>query len=379
MGPGSETGRRTMRLVFAGGGTGGHLYPGIAIAEEIRRRCPEASIVFIGNGKTLEARIVPERGFRFLPISVAGFRRAVSPDALVSIVRLIVALVQSFLLIRKEKPDVVIGTGGYVCGPPLFMASALGIPTLIQEQNSYPGLTTRLLAGRVTEVHLSFERTKRFLKRSSRVMVTGNPTREAIGTVARAPAAARMGVRPDRFTLLVVGGSRGARSINDAIAAALPALAELKVQLLWITGKDDVERARAAAGAVRERDVPVRIAPYVEEMEFAYGTADLVVCRAGATTIAELARAGLPSVLVPYPFAAADHQTENARAMVDGGASVMVPDAQLAEQLVPALRELLEDRDRLRAMGLHARALAAPRATEVLAESVIRLAGESCG
>ncbi len=368
-----------MRLVFAGGGTGGHLYPGIAIAEEIRRRHPDAAIAFIGNGKTLEARIVPERGFRFLPISVAGFRRAMSPDMLVSVVKLIVALVQSFLLIRKEKPEVVIGTGGYVCGPPLFVASVCGIPTLIQEQNSYPGLTTRLLAGRVTEVHLSFERTKRYLKRTRRVMVTGNPTREAIGTVDRARAASRMGVRPDRFTLLVVGGSRGARSINDAIAAALPALAQLDVQLLWITGKDDAERARAALDPGRETNPPVRIAPYVEEMEFAYGTADLVVCRAGATTIAELARAGLPSVLVPYPFAAADHQTENARAMVDGGASVMIADAELAERLIPTLRELVGDRARLRGMGRHAWALAAPRATEVLAESVLRLAGESCG
>ncbi len=368
-----------MRLMFAGGGTGGHLYPGIAIAEEIRRRCPDAMIVFLGNGKTLEARVVPERGFRFLPISVAGFRRAVSIDTLASVVKLIVALVQSFLLIKKEKPDVVVGTGGYVFGPPLFVASACGIPTLIQEQNSHPGLTTRLLAGRVTEVHLSFERTKQYLRRTRHVMVTGNPTRDAIGTVDRARAAARMGVRPDRFTLLAVGGSRGARSINDAIAATLPALAELDVQLLWITGRDDAERARAVLGPGQEADPPVRIAPYVEEMEFAYGTADLVLCRAGATTIAELARAGLPSVLVPYPFAAADHQTENARAMVDGGASLMVADAELAARLVPVLRELVADRGRLREMGLRARTLAAPRAAEVLAESVIRLAGEPCG
>ncbi len=367
-----------MRLLIAGGGTGGHLYPGIAIAEEIRRRCPEAAIAFIGNGKTLEARVVPERGFRFLPISVAGFRRTISFDAVLSAVKLIVALVQSFLLIRKEKPDVVVGTGGYVCGPPLFVASLCGIPTLIQEQNSYPGVTTRLLAGRVTEVHVSFERTKLFLKRARRVAVTGNPTREAIGTVARAEAAARMGVNPDHVTLLVLGGSRGARSINDAIAAALPALAELKVQLLWATGKAEAERVRGVLPPLPQGGVLPQIFPYVTEMELAYGAADLVVCRAGATTIAEIARAGLPSVLVPYPFATADHQTENARAMVDGGASVMIADGELAARLVPQLRELLGDRERLQAMGRRAQALAAPRATETLAESVIRLAGESC-
>ncbi len=366
-----------MRVMFAGGGTGGHLYPGIAIAEEIRRRRPDAVLTFIGNGKTLEARVVPERGFRFAPIWVAGFRRTISLDALLSVVKLVVALVQSFLLIRKEKPDVVVGTGGYVCGPPLFVASACGIPTLIQEQNSYPGLTTRLLAPRVTEVHLSFERTRRFLKRARSVVVSGNPTREAIGAVDRSTAAAWMKVNPGLFTLLVVGGSRGARSINDAVISALPALAELRVQLLWATGKEEVERVRRALPLSWEKEPAVRIFPYIGEMEFAYGAADLVVCRAGATTIAEIARAGLPSVLIPYPFAAADHQTENARAMVEGGASVVIADRDLAGRLLPQLRDLIGDRERLRGMGVCARALAAPRATEVIAESVLRLAGAS--
>lgn len=367
-----------MRIVFAGGGTGGHLYPAIAVAEEIQRRHPEAAIAFIGNRKTLEARVVPERGFRFLPIRVAGFRRAISPDTVLSAATLIVALVQSFLLIRKEKPDVVVGTGGYVCGPPLFVASVRGIPTLIQEQNSYPGLTTRLLAPRVTEVHLSFERTKRYLTRARRLVVTGTPTRGAIGTVDRGTAAARIGVKADCFTLLVVGGSRGARSINDAIIGASPGLAGLRVQLIWATGKDEYERVRSALPPIREGDLPARIFSYIADMECAYAAADLVVCRAGATTIAEITRAGLPSVLIPYPFAAADHQTENARAMVDGGASVMIADREIAARLLSELRDLVADRERLRTMGLRARAMATPRATEELADSVIRLAGGSC-
>jgi UDP-N-acetylglucosamine--N-acetylmuramyl-(pentapeptide) pyrophosphoryl-undecaprenol N-acetylglucosamine transferase len=367
--------RRSLRILFAGGGTGGHLYPGIAIAEEIRKRRPEAAIVFVGNGKTLEARVVPERGFRFLPIWVAGFRRSLSPDAFVSVLKLLVALVQSFLLIRREKPDVVVGTGGYVCGPPLFVASLCRIPTLIQEQNSYPGLTTRLLAPRATEVHLSFECAKRYLKRTHCVKVTGNPTREAIGTIDRAAGAARTGVDPDRFTLLVVGGSRGARSINDAMITALPLLAGLDVQLLWAAGKDEFDRVQVALHAIGETGFPVRLFPYIAEMEYAYGAVDLVVCRAGATTIAEITRAGLPSILIPYPFAAADHQTENARAMVEGGASVLIKDGELAERLVPELRDLVRDRERLYAMSLRAQALAAPRATEVLAGAVIRLAG----
>jgi UDP-N-acetylglucosamine--N-acetylmuramyl-(pentapeptide) pyrophosphoryl-undecaprenol N-acetylglucosamine transferase len=372
-GPAGE--RRSLHILFAGGGTGGHLYPGIAIAEEIRKRRPDATIAFVGNGKTIEARVVPERGFRFLPIWVAGFRRSLSPDALVAVLKLFVALVQSFLLIRREKPEVVVGTGGYVCGPPLFVASLRGIPTLIQEQNSYPGLTTRLLAPRMTEVHLSFERARRYLKRTHRVMVSGNPTRETIGMVDRATGAARMGVDPDRFTLLVVGGSRGARSINDALLTALPLLAGLGAQLLWATGKDEYDRIRTAVRARGETGFPVRLFPYIAEMEFAYGAVDLVVCRAGATTIAEITRAGLPSILIPYPFAAADHQTENARAMVEEGASVLIRDGELAERLVRELRLLVVDRERLRAMSMHARTLAAPRATQVLADAVIRLAG----
>jgi UDP-N-acetylglucosamine--N-acetylmuramyl-(pentapeptide) pyrophosphoryl-undecaprenol N-acetylglucosamine transferase len=368
-----ETGGRSLRILFAGGGTGGHLYPGIAIAEEIRRRRPGAAIAFLGNGKTIEARVVPERGFRFLPIQVAGFRRSLSFQTVIAAGKVIVALVQSFLLIRKEKPDAVVGTGGYVCGPPLFVASLLGIPTLLQEQNSYPGVTTRLLAPRVTEVHLAFERARRYLKRGRTVVVSGNPTREVIGTVSRAEGAARMGVAPGLFTLLVVGGSLGARSINDAMISVLPLCAELGVQLLWATGPGEIERVRGALRGAATANV--HLFPYIAEMHCAYGTADLVLCRAGATTIAEVARAGLPSVLIPYPHAAADHQTENARAMVEGGASVMIADRELAERLGTVLRDLAGNREGLRAMGQRARELAAPRATEILADAVIRLAG----
>ena len=368
-----ETGERSLRVLFAGGGTGGHLYPGIAVAEEIRRRHPGAAIAFIGNGKTIEARVVPERGFRFLPIQVAGFRRSLSLQTVIAAFKVLVALVQSFLLIRREKPDVVVGTGGYVCGPPLLAASVAGIPTLIQEQNSYPGVTTRLLAPRVAEVHLGFARAGRYLTRARRVVISGNPTRDVIGTLGRAEGAARMGVEPERFTLLVVGGSLGARSINDAMIGVLPLCRELGLQLLWATGPGEFERVRTVLGESGTADV--HLSPYIAEMHAAYAAADLVVCRAGATTIAEVARAGLPSILIPYPHAAEDHQTENARAMVEGGASVMIADGELAQRLGTLIRDLAGDRGRLRAMGERARELAAPRATEVLADAVIRLAG----
>ena len=371
-----ETAAVPLRILFAGGGTGGHLYPGIAIAEEIRKRLPSAELLFLGNRKNIEARIVPGKGFSFFPIRVAGFRRSLSFDTLLSLVKLIVAVVQSFLLIRRLKPKVVVGTGGYVCGPPLYVASLVGIPTLIQEQNSYPGVTTRILASRVSEVHLSFDRARRYIKRTEGVFVSGNPTREAIGCIERRVGAEHLHVDDSLFTVLVVGGSRGARSINDAILGMVDSLAALGMQLVWGSGGDDYERCRTALeGKVGSGAGPLHLLPYIEEMEFAYAVADLVVCRAGATTIAEITRAGLPSVLIPYPFAAADHQTENAKALEEAGAAAVVPDAETGAMLLPLIRGLLHDPARLKAMGDRARQLGAPRATEILADAVLRLAG----
>jgi len=364
-------------FLFAGGGTGGHLYPGIAIAEEIRKKHPAVEIVFVGNAKNIEGRIIPGHGFRFFPIWVGGFKRSLSLSTLVSAVKVIVALVQSFFVIRGVKPRVVVGTGGYVCGPPVFVASLLGIPTLIQEQNSFPGVTTRLLARRVNEVHVSFERTLKYLRRTKRVFVTGNPTRESVGSVDRRAGAERLQVDPGKFTVLVVGGSKGARSVNNAILGVAPELAEMEVQVVWSCGTDDYDRILAGlrrSGVGVERWV--RALRYIEDIECAYAAADLVVCRAGATTLAEVTRAGLPSVLVPYPYAAADHQTENAKAMEEAGASVVVRDADLATQILPILRDLIRDPARMSSMGERARSLAAPHATEILAEAVIRLAGE---
>jgi UDP-N-acetylglucosamine--N-acetylmuramyl-(pentapeptide) pyrophosphoryl-undecaprenol N-acetylglucosamine transferase len=372
----SEVTAGPVRIMFAGGGTGGHLYPAIAVAEEIRRRCPSAEITFVGNRKNIEARVVPEHGFAFLPIWVAGFRRSVSVDNLLAMIKLVIALVQSFLAIRKVRPRVVVGTGGYVCGPPLFVASLLGVPTLIQEQNSFPGVTTRMLAPRVNQVHLSFERTRAVITRTEGVFVTGNPTRAAIGGVDRLRGAERMQANSRKFTLLVMGGSRGARSINDAMVEVVPLLTEMDIQVLWSSGKDDFDRCRAALESLKENQRSlVRLLPYIEEMEFALAAADLVVCRAGATTIAEVARAGLPSVLIPYPFAAADHQSDNAAAMEQAGAAVVLRDVDARKLLLSVLQQLIGDPERMRRMADRAKTMGASGATETLAGAVLRLAG----
>lgn len=369
-----ESAPARLAVVFAGGGTGGHLYPAIAIADELRRRCPDAKITFVGTKGKIEARVVPATGYGFATIWVSGFRRTLSWSLLLFPIKMIVSVFQSLALLRRLRPSVVVGTGGYVSGPPVFAATVLGIPALLQEQNSYPGVTTRLLAGRVQEVHLTFEASRRFLRRTDNVRLSGNPVRSAVGGAGRAEAARFFGLQPSVTTLLVFGGSLGAATVNAAVRRHLRTLLDRGLQLIWQTGRED---AAAAARAVRAEGAEerVKVSPFIEHMEFAFAAADLAVCRAGATTLAELALAGLPSVLVPYPYAAADHQTENARAMVQQGAALLCPDSEAGHRLGPMVLELVNDPGRLRSMAQQARSMARPDAAAVLADAVVRLAG----
>jgi UDP-N-acetylglucosamine--N-acetylmuramyl-(pentapeptide) pyrophosphoryl-undecaprenol N-acetylglucosamine transferase len=362
------------RIIFAGGGTGGHLFPGIAIAEEIRRQRPNAEILFIGTARKIEARLVPQRGFSFRTIWVSGFRRKVTVDNVLFPVKVIVSLIQSFSLMWKIRPDVVVGTGGYVCGPPLFAAQMLGTPTLIQEQNSFPGVTTRLLAARATEVHLSFAGSEKYLRRKDNLKVSGNPTRERVGTISREEGAARFGISPDATTILVFGGSLGATSINRAMRGIAGQLATSGIQILWQTGEADFVQVRGEMEKIGNGSPRIIVRAFIDEMEYAYAASDLCVCRAGATTIAELTKAKAASILVPYPFAAADHQTENARAMVAAGAAVMIADRDLETSLAGEIDNLLSHPERLREMRRKAAGVGNPDATTVLADAVLALA-----
>ena len=369
--------RQRLNIVFAGGGTGGHLFPALAMADEVRKKVPDADITFIGTRNRIEARVVPQHGYRFEAIWISGFRRKWNLDNVLFPLKIATSVIQSFVLMWKLKPRVVVGTGGYVCGPPLFAASFLGIPTLIQEQNSYPGVTTRLLAARVKEVHLSFESSRRYVTRRDNVYVSGNPTRENMGKVPRAEGAAWFGMNPERKTLLVFGGSLGASSINSAVAKILPSLIASQIQIVWQIGEGDFDRMKALVP--RGAGEQVKVYRFIDKMEYAYAACDLAVCRAGATTVAELARAGVVSVLVPYPFAAADHQTENARAMVDAGAAVMIKDTEIGGKLLETVEALFADRGRLQGMRSKASQVGNPDATAILARAVINLAGAAYG
>ena len=364
-----------LTVVIAGGGTGGHLYPGLALADEIRKVVPGTKVVFVGTRGRIDERVVPARGYRLETIWISGFRRAFSLSLLLFPVKVAVALVQSGWLLRRIRPQVVVGTGGYVCGPVVFCATLMGIPTLLQEQNSYPGVTTRLLSPRVDQVHISFDATRRFLRRADNVSLTGNPTRFTGGQASREEAARFMAIDSRKPTLLVLGGSQGSVAVNSIVAAALRGIIDAGVQVIWQTGERDYPRISAVPGVREAMDRGgVRVFPFIERMELAYATCDLVLARAGATTLAELTILGKPSVLIPLPSAAADHQTENARAMEAAGAAVMVPERDAHDRLLPVLQRLFGEPATLHSMAEKARGLGRPDAARVLAHCVVNLA-----
>jgi UDP-N-acetylglucosamine--N-acetylmuramyl-(pentapeptide) pyrophosphoryl-undecaprenol N-acetylglucosamine transferase len=365
---------RPLRLLIAAGGTGGHVYPGIAIAEEWMRAHPDSSVTFLGTGRGVEAQAVPQAGFQFRAISARGFPRR-SPVGMVRAAwDFLRSLGQVAAVIKEVKPDVVIATGGYVSGPVGVWAKLLAIPLVLQEQNSVPGATSRWLSLVASQVHINFIESRTYFRRRNHLKVSGNPIRRSLLRQDRQGAYEALGLDPERRTILVFGGSRGAASINRAVAGALPRLSALPgIQILWQTGSEDHE---AMAATAREARVPVVVLAYLDRMERAYAVADLAICRSGAMTVTELTACGVPAILVPYPYAARDHQTQNARGLVDRGAAEMIADKELEpEGLARAIEALLRDEARLRRMSRNARAFSRTNAAERIVRSVEELAG----
>lgn len=377
---------RELRVLIAAGGTGGHIYPGITIAQTLRSRHPRADILFVGTTRGLEADIVPREGFAFAGIPAHYLRRRLSLDVLRTAWTAARGVAEAARVIGRFRPHVAVGTGGYVSGPAMAAALLRGVPIVLQEQNAYPGLTNRLLGRFARAVALGHPAAERYFGRRVRAVVTGNPIRSDIAGRSRAEGLAAFGLDPDRRTLLVFGGSQGGRSINQALVAAAPRLLnELGLQILHQTGKtgfeavvDEAERRMAAKGVRLERAGDDRavagrwhIVAYIHDMPSAYAAADLVVSRAGAITLAEVTARGLPAVLVPYPYAAEGHQEANARALEAAGAAVVVLDRELsADVLVARVQELLAEPARLARMAAASRATARPDAAERIADLI---------
>lgn len=362
----------TTRVIFAGGGTGGHLFPAIAIAEELKKLDPRAEILFVGTKDKIEAQVVPNKGFAFRPIWISGFHRGVSVDNILFPLKAGVALMQAKSIITEFKPSVVVGTGGYVSGPVLFAATLLKIPTIIQEQNSYPGFTTRLLARRVNEVHVTFEISKQYLKRKEGVYLSGNPTRSDLENVNITDAFNYFGFnqKEQRKTVLIFGGSLGAYTINKAVEKNLDEIMKKEIRLIWQTGKVDYSHFEQLSKKYPKSVLWVQ--PFINRMDYAYAVSDLVVCRSGATTIAELTRLGKPAILVPYPRATANHQTDNAKVLTSFGAAVMLNDNEVSDKFLHTVISLFDER-RLKEMSERSKQLGKPDAGKMIAQRVLQL------
>ena len=364
-----------MRVVVTGGGTGGHIYPALAVARGIKEQDPKADILFVGTARGMEADIVPREGFLFRTVTVEGLTRKVSPRVLLTLLKTSKGCFEAYKILREFKPTVVVGTGGYVCGPVVLSAALLKIPTLIHEQNAYPGITNKLLARLVSKVAVTFPESKKFFSPKANLVVTGLPVRPEIQAANREKAVSALGLDRDKFTVLVVGGSRGARSINKAMVEVIGRAARSEnMQVVHMTGRQGFAETMAeirAAGVDPAAAMNITVRPYLYNMDEALAAADLVVCRAGATTIAEVTVRGLPAVLIPYPYASDNHQEYNARSLADNGAAVMILDRDLTGHgLWETIRSLSQHRPGLSAMAACSKKLGKPEALEDLVQIV---------
>lgn len=367
-----------MRIIVSGGGTGGHIYPALTIVRAIQKKIPDAEFLYVGTKDGLEADIVPKEGIPFETVNIQGFKRSLTPENLVRGARAFGGVVKAMGIVRRFRPDVAVGTGGYVCGPILLASSLMRIPTLIQEQNVMPGVTNRLLARFVSCIAMGTKEAAEHFPKGKRVF-TGNPIREEVMRARSEDGKEMFGLDPKAKTVLVSGGSRGARSINRAMVGVLAHYAGRDgVQILHVTGKagyDETMQSLKEAGVDLDAAGNLFVEPYLYNMPQALACADVAVFRAGAIGIAELTARGVPSILVPYPFAAANHQEMNARAIATAGAARMILDRELtAERLLSVLAELLSEDAKLRRMAKAAKKLGRPKAADEIASRVIRLA-----
>jgi len=367
-----------VKIIVSGGGTGGHIYPAVTLLRTVERLCPGAEILYVGTSEGLEADIIPKEGLPFKTVELSGgFKRSLSLSNLATAWQAGCGVLKAMSIVREFQPDVAVGTGGYVCGPILLAASLLGVPTLIQEQNVMPGITNKLLAKFVSKVALGAVEAEPYFPKGKCVF-TGNPIRAEVMQGEREEGLQAFGLEPDKLTVLVSGGSRGARSINRAMLKVLERYAnDERVQILHVTGKagypevmEGLKRAKLDVSQIPN----LKVEPYLYNMPQALACADLAIFRAGAIGIAELTAKGVPAILVPYPYAAENHQEHNARAIEKAGAAKVIIDKELTGELLTAeLEKLLKDRAGLQAMAAASRSIGRPEAAEEIARLIIGL------
>jgi len=364
--------KRTYRIMISGGGTGGHIYPAISIAQALQVQLDSPEILFVGAKGRMEMKKVPDAGFEIVGLWISGLQRKLTVGNLLFPFKVIVSLIKSFSLIKKFKPDAVVGVGGYASGPLLFAASAKKIPTLIQEQNSYAGLTNKWLAKRVNRICVAHDGMEKYFP-ASKLIVTGNPVRDNIvlKDSKKNEAFDFFGFAMNKKTIFMVGGSLGARTLNEAMLASLEKFEAAGIQVIWQTGGFYFEEMKARLP--EKSPSGLKMVDFLKEMDMGYAVADVVISRAGALSIAELEHTGKATILIPSPNVAEDHQTLNALALVENNAAILLKDVHAVEQLAEKTLKLLGDMDQRNELSKNIKELAKADAAKEIANEVIKL------
>ncbi len=361
---------KTMKIIISGGGTGGHIFPAIAIADGLKRRYPQAEILFIGAKNRMEMDRVPKAGYPIEGLWISGFKRELSLDNLSFPFKLISSMINARKILKRFKPDVVIGVGGFASGPTMKTAASMNIPIVIQEQNSYPGITNKIVAKKAAKICVAYDNMEKWFP-EDKIVLTGNPLRNNIVPMndRRDEGVAFFGLNPEKKTILLVGGSQGALGINKGISAQLASFKDNDYQMIWQTGKHYYDKA---VQEVEENGLQDRIkcTVFIDRMDFAYAAADVVISRAGAMSISELSLLNKAVVFVPLPTAAEDHQTKNAMSLVDADAAMIVKNSETEKELLPAVFGLLKDVDKQNEMKSNIAKFARPNAVEDIVDQI---------
>lgn len=357
-----------MKILLSGGGTGGHIYPALALMRQIKAQQPEAEFLYVGTERGLESTIVPKTGLAFRSVEIQGLRRSLSLENVKTLYLMLTSVQKSKKIIREFKPDVVIGTGGYVCAPVLYAAHRLGIPTIIHEQNSVAGVTNKFLAPFVDKIAICFEDVRSdFSKHAKKVIYTGNPRAQEVVDSEEVTSLSTFNLKDDLPTVLIFGGSRGAEKINQSMIEAATSFAGKAYQAILVTGQAHYEKIKAQMLDLDSQIKNVKIVPYVENMPALFRSVDLVVCRSGATTLTELTALGIPSVLIPSPYVTANHQLKNAESLAKNGAAEIIEEEALSgSSLFSKIDSLLQDKGARKKMSEQAIGLGVPDAAERL-------------
>lgn len=365
--------QRNKKIIISGGGTGGHIFPAIAIARALLKLDSQTNILFVGASGRMEMEKVPAAGFEIKGLPVSGFNRKLTINNIKVLINLLKSIRRAKSIISRFKPDVVVGTGGYVSGPVLYAANKKNIPTLIQEQNSYPGITNKLLAKGANKICVAYVGLEKYFP-PEKILLTGNPIREDLEITSqnKSEGLSEFKLDPKKKTILILGGSLGARTINQAVEANILDLKSSDIQVLWQCGKLYHESAKES---MEENGRPrnIVLCDFIFRMDLAYAVSDLVISRAGAGTISELCVTARPSILVPSPNVAEDHQTKNAMALVENDATLLIRDVEAEIKLIPAALELIENDNKLKIYSENIKKLAIHNSAELIANEVIKL------